>query len=821
MELGNKFTLRPYQESAVRAGVDFFNSNADYGGLLVLPCGCHKKGTKVIMSNGRTKNVEDIQAGDFLLGEDGTKRTVLQTIKGSEMMYKIIPKKGESFIVNGNHILSLQSSPDHKDRAGSNTGEEIDNIKVCDYILKGNWYKYLYKLRYSQGVEFIKDKDVDVLLEPWALGVLIGDGSLLHTVSLSTPDQEIVDEMCRIMKNHGLDNHIREKMVNIICYHINFTDDKSDNHHPNRMVKILNDLGLWGKKSEDKFIPEIYKTGSIQTRSEILAGLLDTDGHLDKNKCFDFISKSERLSRDVVFVAKSLGLRATLRKKYCYCQTGAGDYYWRVCISGDLKIIPNKLRRKKVISERKQIKRTFLTGFSVEEVGVGDYYGFELDGNHLYMTDDFLIHHNSGKSLVIANIARQLKGKTIVLQPSKELVEQNHSKMVSYIGTDDVGIFSTSCGRHEIKKITYATIGTIIKKRNLFLDYQNLIIDEADLCNAKGGQYEEFIRLFGGKCLGLTATPLRLHCFENMFGGGKCVVAKFITRTRPRIFKKILHITQIKELSNDGYLCPLNYEVNENYDWRKLKLNSTGRDFDSESLEKYHDDNNVVGKTVEKIMNNDFKNYLIFMPSVREANMISAMLNEKKVICASVSAKTPKAERDAIVRDFREGRIRALANCNCFGVGLDVPNLFCLVIASPTQSVRKFYQWLGRGMRPHPGKQSCKVIDICGMTRRFGKIEDFSIITLPNGLHRLKSNAGWLTGFDFVNNIDLEQKNYKGMKEVEFSSDIVPFGKYKGTHVSKVPNFYIDWCLKTFDDGKMKDMLKKEKERRKPPELML
>ena len=76
-------------------------------------------------------------------------------------------------------------------------------------------------------------------------------------------------------------------------------------------------------------------------------------------------------------------------------------------------------------------------------IGQGDYYGFTLDGNHLYCDNQFFIHHNSGKSLVISDIANRLQGHTLVFQPSKEILEQNYKKLCSY-GIIDCGVYSAS-----------------------------------------------------------------------------------------------------------------------------------------------------------------------------------------------------------------------------------------------------------------------------------------------------------------------------------------------------------------------------------------
>lgn len=420
----------------------------------------------------------------------------------------------------------------------------------------------------------------------------------------------------------------------------------------------------------------------------------------------------------------------------------------------------------------------------------------------------------SGKSLVIASIAQRLQGKTLVLQPSKEILSQNLAKAEAF-GFTDIGVFSASMGRKDIGKITFATIGTIISKKELFCDFNSLLIDEAQNIDAKGGQYEEFIRFFGGKCLGLTATPYRNHAYQDMKTGERILTAKLLTRTRPRIFDTILHITQVEEMYKEGFLCPIQYELNEDYDQGKIKSNSTGADFDENSLARYHREKDIVGLTAKNIRSNKSKNALVFTPSVAEAVLLSEELNKDGIKSAIVSAKTPKPEREKILDDFKSGKIKVVSNCQALSVGFDYPELDTVILARPTKSVALFQQLAGRGIRIHPSKKYTRLIDMCGNVARFGKIETFKLVQAPTGV-RLQSSAGYLTGVNLASDgkEDLEVSNYKGKEETGSGPGIVTFGKYKGTHVSKLPNHYLKWCIDTFTDGPARTMFKKEMDRR-------
>lgn len=421
----------------------------------------------------------------------------------------------------------------------------------------------------------------------------------------------------------------------------------------------------------------------------------------------------------------------------------------------------------------------------------------------------------SGKSLVVCNIAKNLDGKVLVLQPTKEILEQNLQKAEDY-GFTDTGVFSASCGRKDFGKITFATIGSVIRKKELFADIDYLIIDECHTVNAKKGMYKNLIEFLGVRVLGLTATAYRLHSYEDMRTGERSVVAKFLHRTRPKLFHEILHVTQISEMYDHKFLCPVNYILNDKYSHDDIALNSTGMDFNKEALAKYNENNDVVGVVLESLEKIKPKHVLVFCIFVEEAERLATNLKAKGISAVSISAKTHKKEREQILRDFRSGDIQVVTNVGVLTTGFDFPELDCLVLARPTQSVALYYQMIGRGLRIAENKEILNVVDVCGNVNRFGKVENFEIVEPKKKMHRLKSNASYLTGYDFVGNKDLESTDYDGKRETtgQDNNKILHFGKYKGKHIARVPTAYLVWCAKCFN-GPMKIKFDMELERRK------
>ena len=148
----------------------------------------------------------------------------------------------------------------------------------------------------------------------------------------------------------------------------------------------------------NKHIPQQYKTASVKDRFELLAGLLDTDGHLSTHAYpkYEITQKNQQLAEDIAFLARSLGFAVTIKPKKAHCFVNGvkrvGDYF-RVNISGNLSRIPMRIERKKSTFDS---TRNFLnTNFTVTPIGEGEYFGFSVDGDHLFLLANFIVTHNS------------------------------------------------------------------------------------------------------------------------------------------------------------------------------------------------------------------------------------------------------------------------------------------------------------------------------------------------------------------------------------------------------------------------------------------
>ena len=321
-------------------------SNEEYLHTMIMgPPGhgkCLGKNTQVIMYDGSIKMVQNIKAGDAIMGDDSTPRKILSTCTGKETMYKIHQSYGDDYIVNESHILSLKLIKNPKIKYKEKTIEviwftkeqknkkifryslfnkaksflktlpkvpSIIDINVTEYINKSNEWKKAYK-GFKVRLDFIEQ---NVELDPYILGLWLGN------------DKQIVNN-CDLIEN--------------------------------------------------KHIPNIYKINSTRVRLCLLSGILDAKRYLYNQ----IIEKSKKLANDILFLIRSLGFYAIMKK--------IKDYYI---------IILKKNQTDQLVYEIK-----------VEKLDIDDYYGFEIDGNHRFLLGDFTVTHNTNVARIIGKLYQEM-----------------------------------------------------------------------------------------------------------------------------------------------------------------------------------------------------------------------------------------------------------------------------------------------------------------------------------------------------------------------------------------------------------------------------
>jgi protein RecA len=456
-------------------GLNYIIANARNGGLpegriveILGNPGCHAKGTKILMFDGTLKNVENIVVGDKLMGIDSAPRTVLSLTRGAEEMYEIQPIRGDAFVVNKEHQLSLMraKSSVRQDKKSKNKIGKAITISVKDYMQQSDSFKKHHRLYKCAGIDFGDTLKKELIISPYILGLLLGDGCLRHEcVEFTTSDQILATTITEYANTINLKAKPHHKENNLACgYRI--VGDKRGGTIKNNMVQLLKTLGLLDKKSGDKFVPQEYKVSSQKERLELIAGLLDTDGSYNmKSSTYDFITKSEILANDLAYMCRSVGLYCSINTCVKRCQNNYEGLYYRVYIGGNVSTIPCKLARK--IAHTDVIKHTnsLLTSFNIKACGVDKYYGFTLDGDHLYMLDSFIVNHNCGKSHVAYEICKstQQMGGIVVYIDTENATSLDNLKLVGIDVTKKFVFIQTNCTEEVFK----AAESAIMKARSL------------------------------------------------------------------------------------------------------------------------------------------------------------------------------------------------------------------------------------------------------------------------------------------------------------------------------------------------------------------
>lgn len=646
---------------------------------------CLGYGTEVLMYDGTKKEVQNIKTDDLIMGDDSTPRTILSTCQGEEELYEIVPTKGESFIMNESHILTLKFSGqgsicynkkfnryrvtyfdgknaktlgfDTRKKAevlSSKVSNTIFDIPLRDYIkfsksiklkLKSFWVPILYPYQ-------------NVPIDPYFLGLWLGDGTK-RNAAITTIDVEIVEYLEQFAKDSNL-LLSRSKQVNR-TYSYNLRGKSGGGlYHTNFILTEMNKLNL----RSNKHIPLIYKANSCEIRLKVLAGLIDTDGYYSKGGgYYEIVQKLEILAHDIQDLCRSLGYACFLKpcKKGCmYKGVYREGTYYRVRFYGEnLQEIPVLLQRKKA-SPRLQIKNPLVTGFKVVPKGIGKYYGFCIDGNHRFVLGSYMVTHNTAQSIYLSIT---LGLKTVILSHLDVVKQQwaeEYENFAPGIKTQflnkpnskldpDVDVYIIGIQKAFISNFDFSKIGTVI-------------VDEAHIATVTA--FTQTLFKFRPRYLiGLSATPNRsdgLDILFNLYFGAK---EEFIIRKEKKDF-----IVYKVETEFEPSIEYKNVKGRQTVNWNTVV----------QSIEENPDRWRLI---VDIVLNHPRHKIIILCNRKILSNGIYNLLIEKGEDAELLIESKKKWNKDArvLVAGFKKG-----------GVGLNDPKLTMAIIASDTKDSRQY-----------------------------------------------------------------------------------------------------------------------------------
>lgn len=436
--------------------------------------GCQPAGSKVLMANGEFKNIEDVKVGDLILSpqECGTHifSKVLKTYQWySKENYDVVElnrRKNKLYSCSYNHKIPLNYKIKPRIKGKRLTKDHywvIKHYKAKDYSKLGirTTKKNSTAITSFPILKFYDRKNCNI--EPYTFGVFLGDGSFCRSnLSITSNDIEILNE---VEKYYSIMRVSSKKGTTAKQY--NFSK-------LGKLGKSLIKIGLFNKRSGSKFIPKEALLSDLEYRKRLLAGLIDTDGYLSRESSYSITTKSKQLAKDILFLVYSLGGRGSIRKikKGIKRLNFVGEYYRVSFYLGDINL-PLQLKRK-IRNNKFFYLSANRTSIDVKLSKPSVVYGFTLNSKSgWYITDNFMITHNSGKSVLAMQLAKFLNPKfsirDICFNADQFIDRVRNSPKFLPIVMDEA--FSSANTRASLSEVNRAMIGlaTEMRQRNLYV----------------------------------------------------------------------------------------------------------------------------------------------------------------------------------------------------------------------------------------------------------------------------------------------------------------------------------------------------------------
>jgi DNA repair protein RadD len=309
--------------------------------------------------------------------------------------------------------------------------------------------------------------------------------------------------------------------------------------------------------------------------------------------------------------------------------------------------------------------------------------------------------------------------RCIVLQHRKELVEQNSDELKGIEPSIKIGINCAKLKKRDYKQnVVFAMIDSVYNKAHKFEPFDLIIVDEAHRIPQNGeGKYRKFIQEAQAmnsksRVVGFTATPYRLGC------GAIC--------HKDHILHEICYEVKIDDLIRKGHLCKLRGKQGEyKIDFSNIK--KSAGDYNQKQLSEIFVEDLTVQKAIAESLSiikaEKRKSIIFFCIDVEHSKAVQNELLKYGINAPVVDAKTKDGVRDRIVNDFKAGRVNHLININVYTEGFNAKQVDCIVMLRPTLSKGLYVQMVGRGLRLHPDKEDCLILDYANNIEEHGPID--------------------------------------------------------------------------------------------------
>jgi hypothetical protein len=461
--------------------------------------------TLLLLHSGEVKSLGQISEGELLMGSDSTPRRV-QKIKPTDPLetVEITPRqnRGATIIASWDQILVLSKAKYLKKPYGLKllSGEirwknrypswkGRNQVSVADILGKtylGFWKNFkLVKVP----VDFSRETPADNgenRLEPYFVGLWLGDGTSCRP-EITSMDPEVIEYLGDFAKRSGGRLRKSEKKDNK-AFSLDLTFSNLKGGPLKGRNKIMGAL-LASNLIENKHIPDSYLFAKRADRLQLLAGILDTDGHLE-GKVFTIIQKNERLARQIKFLADCLGYRATVRQKRKQIKArNFNGIYFEVSISGELHLIPTKIPRKRASLASERYDRKEIS-FTVKKIDTAELIEIEVEGDGIFLLSDCTLiggrredTRNSNTNSVVELDKRWGKSfakvkaykKKYRSLPSNRHQTENTSQLIQWVNNQRAGIVRKTISRQKEMLLKEIGITTNVLDQNFDKNFQHLV----------------------------------------------------------------------------------------------------------------------------------------------------------------------------------------------------------------------------------------------------------------------------------------------------------------------------------------------------------
>jgi type IV secretory pathway VirB4 component len=363
------------------------------------------------------KRMGDIRAGEAVVGRDGTPTTVVGVFpQGKKDAFRVTFSDGTSLVACAEHLWAVRTRLQKwrgRDYKVMSTGDIIEHMRAGREPL------------YIPMVEPVEFTDKALPIDPYVLGALLGDGTLYSSSArFTSADNEIVEEIATLLPTgtdvycyRGTDYRFKATVRRDVRQQRGVYELPIQ--QKNSLTVALGNLGLLGKKSYEKAIPDAYLFASVEQRLRLLQGLFNTDGSPSGASC-DYTTTSAHLASQVRFLVESLGGTVRLKKRrttYVYKgerRDGRTSYRLRASLRSGLQLF--SLQRKRDALNERTVYQPTRAIVSVEPVGVRDMQCIAVDAaDHLYVADHCIVTHNTTLAGFLISEHRKYRGSQQVI----------------------------------------------------------------------------------------------------------------------------------------------------------------------------------------------------------------------------------------------------------------------------------------------------------------------------------------------------------------------------------------------------------------------